>query len=914
MQPIALAKVVNNFKMATQFMSPTAYVSGLPSNGYVGYSNNRNGGFSFRKRVERVDWRKIASVDIDHISRTLDFNTLQENIMNITFCNLEAELDIRSVDPNFIKLFKLAQLTIEYLLHSQEYLAGLCASLEEKCKLSDQQVEKTKQELADFQKELAEVKKESHRRKKLLIAQQQLMYAGNESYNKCPFCAKAFLNNGYLQSHITRRHAGISKDGSSSVSPDLGVGSESGRNHLEMELNQIKEQMLKQQAELDAEKRALQSLKSKDARVVEAQVKQIASVPTEVMEQDEGETKISIALMKEIKELTAKYQSSQKALLELEARTGSKRSNLGFMEDDTENDRLEVKEQKLEIASMKQQLQQQLDQMKEIMQTKLEKQERKWQKKMHAVTKQHAQETKKLNNALDTTARSQEIVSSTQQAVNHRQEVEKLLKQSREREKALEVEVQEIEQEIQHTTEVKQLLTPRSKSPRVKYQQNINGSHEQAIVAESVSSKRLTMYPSDEDSAEFGTGTSSLRTIGRETPRSTLNQSGTLHTNEFIEGLRKNPTLALIRDQLAEVLQDYMEKNGIPKSQTGISDQVLENKLNLLQTQRQVYQQKYPNFMELRERFNKKATEEARRQLKMQLSSPRGPPPAGPRRRLELSPRTPHQHQPFSSGPRTGPPHPQQHLSGKRTTPRSSSGPPSLPGSKPQPQPRAASAQRTPLSTGSTTEWTSTQFDSDESDDENTAVKQFVSAPQTRLIQSGPAKVPTGGPSPSPRTQVPKTRVIHSKPLNNNADDDLDDMDDILNSDRQPVSNVATLTKKIEKQLESRQSMSKPTGGVDTVTSGTTKKIIDMGYSDEESEWDSTTAQNEPAPLPQKRLAPNRASTDGMSTNTYASSAWGSTGNPASTAKDKERRSTSRSSHYSITSVSSDEDMNVDNI
>ena len=41
-----------------------------------------------------------------------------------------------------------------------------------------------KTELDTLQKEMVEVKKESHKRKKLLIAQQQLMYAGNESYNK----------------------------------------------------------------------------------------------------------------------------------------------------------------------------------------------------------------------------------------------------------------------------------------------------------------------------------------------------------------------------------------------------------------------------------------------------------------------------------------------------------------------------------------------------------------------------------------------------------------------------------------------------------------------------------------------------------------------------------------------------------
>lgn len=52
----------------------------------------KNGGFAFRKRFERVDWRKIAAVDVEQISRTLDFAVLQENIMNVTFCSIESEL------------------------------------------------------------------------------------------------------------------------------------------------------------------------------------------------------------------------------------------------------------------------------------------------------------------------------------------------------------------------------------------------------------------------------------------------------------------------------------------------------------------------------------------------------------------------------------------------------------------------------------------------------------------------------------------------------------------------------------------------------------------------------------------------------------------------------------------------------
>ena len=50
--------------------------------------------------------------------RELDFATLQDVIMNVTFCDITAEVDMRSMDPNFVKLFQLSQLIAEYLLVS----------------------------------------------------------------------------------------------------------------------------------------------------------------------------------------------------------------------------------------------------------------------------------------------------------------------------------------------------------------------------------------------------------------------------------------------------------------------------------------------------------------------------------------------------------------------------------------------------------------------------------------------------------------------------------------------------------------------------------------------------------------------------------------------------------------------------
>jgi hypothetical protein len=55
--------------------------------------------------------------------RELDVESLQRNLTNITFCDIESE-DLGNVDSNFIKLFRLAQLMLEYVLHSQDFLSA----------------------------------------------------------------------------------------------------------------------------------------------------------------------------------------------------------------------------------------------------------------------------------------------------------------------------------------------------------------------------------------------------------------------------------------------------------------------------------------------------------------------------------------------------------------------------------------------------------------------------------------------------------------------------------------------------------------------------------------------------------------------------------------------------------------------
>jgi zinc finger protein DZIP1 len=48
--------------------------------------------FQFRKRYRKVDWKLLANVDVDKITRDLDYHALQANIMNVAFCDTKSQV------------------------------------------------------------------------------------------------------------------------------------------------------------------------------------------------------------------------------------------------------------------------------------------------------------------------------------------------------------------------------------------------------------------------------------------------------------------------------------------------------------------------------------------------------------------------------------------------------------------------------------------------------------------------------------------------------------------------------------------------------------------------------------------------------------------------------------------------------
>ncbi|KAL1478922.1 hypothetical protein MTO96_052265 [Rhipicephalus appendiculatus] len=168
-------------------------------------------GFQFHSRCQKIDWRKIAAVDVDQVAREVDVNALQKNVTHLTFCDIDHELEGTSVDPNFIKLFKLAQLCIEYLMYSQDILLQSLTDTEEQLAEAMQTLEEERKFRICDQEAIRELQRENRKRRRIIENQQLEMlrsdrFAPTGAVALAPYCRKVFVSLAYLQAHVVRRH------------------------------------------------------------------------------------------------------------------------------------------------------------------------------------------------------------------------------------------------------------------------------------------------------------------------------------------------------------------------------------------------------------------------------------------------------------------------------------------------------------------------------------------------------------------------------------------------------------------------------------------------------------------------------------------------------------------------------------
>ncbi|XP_075419655.1 cilium assembly protein DZIP1 isoform X2 [Tenrec ecaudatus] len=334
--------------------------------------------FQFRPRLESVDWRRLSAIDVDKVAGAVDVLTLQENIMNITFCKLEDEKCPHcqsGVDPVLLKLIRLAQLTIEYLLHSQEFLTAQLHTLEERLRQSYQDCEQNRKLVT---KQAAEVKllKDECKRRKKMISTQQVMMEAKASYYQCHFCDKAFMNQAFLQSHIQRRHLEDSH---------LEYKKRMQTDKLQDEIDMLKEQLQLTKSQLEAAQHAHAVRFSKEYEMQKAKEEEFLKLFDRWKEEEKEKLvdemeKVKEMFMKEFKELTSKNSALEFQLSEIQKSNLQIKSNLGTLKDAQE-----FKEDRPQCPQDFQNVMQLLD-----------RQESKWTARVQALHQEHKKEKGRL--------------------------------------------------------------------------------------------------------------------------------------------------------------------------------------------------------------------------------------------------------------------------------------------------------------------------------------------------------------------------------------------------------------------------------------------------------------------------------------------------------------------------------------
>ncbi|XP_031548746.1 uncharacterized protein LOC116286378 [Actinia tenebrosa] len=379
--------------------------------------------FTFGKRTEQVDWRKLAAVDLDRLTREMDVKTLQDNILNVTYCNIEAELGMQAVnfDPNFIKLFNLAQLIIEYLLHSQEYLSSNLETEVKKVQETMQSAEEVRKELEQKAEAQNKLKKEIKKLKKWIAEYQMMMRAGASGIHKCPYCAKAFVSQEYLSAHLARRH---NDDGAhmngyiTSVKPvNITVSSKLANGEVDQdklalveEMKQIKDRLYATERDLMNERaaREMGSAREKDQsssdqskfREMEENYENWKRMEEERHRREMDNLKNT--LLQQMQELQmqsqAEKESFNQAISDLENKMTTRPSMIGSIKDEDEPDG----PSKGEIADMmKEQLELIKAQTQDDMQQEMKRLNKKWKTKEDKLQTDHENEMNKVRELLN---------------------------------------------------------------------------------------------------------------------------------------------------------------------------------------------------------------------------------------------------------------------------------------------------------------------------------------------------------------------------------------------------------------------------------------------------------------------------------------------------------------------------------
>lgn len=120
------------------------------------------GEFKFRQRAGKLNWAKLEKIDVEDVIRETRIGDLQSVLDNLVFSDVNKS-DLRSQgQQNVSCMVRMMQLMLEYLLHGQEYQAGLVTKMHAKYRPMKKRVEKLETDNAFMREDIKVYKRQLH--------------------------------------------------------------------------------------------------------------------------------------------------------------------------------------------------------------------------------------------------------------------------------------------------------------------------------------------------------------------------------------------------------------------------------------------------------------------------------------------------------------------------------------------------------------------------------------------------------------------------------------------------------------------------------------------------------------------------------------------------------------------------------
>lgn len=358
----------------------------------------KESGFYFNTHRSKVhiDWNHISSINIDQVIKERDFVTVDENISNIINYNLENQYDIKILDSNFVKVFQLAQLAVEYLLYCKQYLDQSVIILKDELKLKIEDNHKLKKEITNLEDIIQNLKDKVKEKNK--IVETKIGDSSGEIL-KCPHCPKSFISTMFVKAHVARRHPYMT---------DLSVETSPVHDHYKTETEKLHNEIKMLKERLNQAEKVIRIESDKESSIVKIDnknkennsgndsVNKFELIEKQQIKNNKEISDLKSLLLTEIYNLRHKDESSCKV-----------HDNIPEI-----NVKLLISQQEKEIERLRNQLLDKLTPDIEKMHDKLKSQEEYWKSKIQHMDHQHHMNIEKLTSELKLTQQTAELIKA----------------------------------------------------------------------------------------------------------------------------------------------------------------------------------------------------------------------------------------------------------------------------------------------------------------------------------------------------------------------------------------------------------------------------------------------------------------------------------------------------------------------